>query len=130
MDRWRHFPVILFMAVLFVSGFSASAQIDTTKKLSIDSILLREKGIIGRLAQSLLTDTIAENNLVLLRTDKPFQRYQGRIIRNIKIQTVEFGRSIADTTWRLNNKLKKAFQYVSPADKRFSDQPKFILFQT
>lgn len=107
MDRWRHFPVILFMAVLFVSGFSASAQIDTTKKLSIDSILLREKGIIGRLAQSLLTDTIAENNLVLLRTDKPFQRYQGRIIRNIKIQTVEFGRSIADTTWRLNNKLKR-----------------------
>src|SRR5688500_11732919 len=85
----RYIFSLFVLSVSLAQCLSTSAQTDTTKKLSIDSIILRQKGIIRRLGQNLLTDTIVENNLVLLRTDKPFQRYQGRIIRHIVVQTLK-----------------------------------------
>lgn len=105
MHGWNYFRILFFLAVLIMASFSIAAQIDTSKKkLSIDSVILRQKGIIGRLAQNLLTDTSAENMQGLLRTDKPFQRYKDRIIRDIKIQAVEF--EITDTSKKFTNKLK------------------------
>ena len=107
MHRWRHIRTFFLLAVLLVLSISIYAQIDTSKKLSIDSVILRQKGIIGQLAQNLLADTVVENLRDLLRTDKPFQRYKGRIIRHINIQTLEFGVTVADTTKRSKNKLKR-----------------------
>ena len=95
------------LLVLLIISFSISAQIDTTHKLSIDSIILRQKGIIGKLAQNLLTDTVVEDILVLIRTDKPFQRYKGRVIRDIIIQNLEFGGVNADTSKNIKNKLRR-----------------------
>lgn len=41
----------------------------------------------------------------MLRNDAPFQKYSGRIIRDIYIQTLEFGISIKDTSHSFKNKL-------------------------
>lgn len=96
---------ILFLAVLLIVGLSSFAQTDTSKRKSIDSIILRQKGIIGQLAQNLLTDTSIEHAQGLLRTDQPFQRYNGRIIRTIRVRVFEF--EITDTSQRFSNKLKR-----------------------
>lgn len=105
MIRLVHFRILFFAAVLLIVGSPASAQVDTTRKVSIDSIILRQKGIIGQLAQNLLTDTSTEHMKGLQRTDQPFQRYNGRIIRSIRVQTFEF--EITDTSKRFSNKLKR-----------------------
>ena len=107
MQGAKLFRTLFTLAVLLIVRFSISAQIDTTKKLSIDSIILRQKGIIGKLGQNLLADTVLENMQVLLRTDQPFQRYKGRIIRNIKIQNLEFGGVNTDTAKSIKNKLRR-----------------------
>jgi hypothetical protein len=86
--------------------FSASAQTDTSRNLSIEEIISRQKGIIRNIAQTLLTDTSMTNEQGLLRTDKKFQRYTGKIIRDIKIQTSEFEFAAADTTHKLKNMLR------------------------
>lgn len=108
MHRWKYFGILFFSAVLLIVSLSVSAQTDSSKAKSIDSIILRQKGIIGRLAQNLLTNDTVIESTSLLRTDIPFQRYNGRIIRKIKIQPLKFGTSIVDTTKRLTNKLTRA----------------------
>lgn len=107
MQRFRSFYHFFFLAVVFYPGMSLYAQIDTGKKLSLDSIILRQKGIIGKLAQNLLSDSATENVRVLLRTDKPFQRYKGRIIRNINIDVLEFGSTKPDSTKKIKRRLRK-----------------------
>src|ERR1700754_3339967 len=100
MIRLVHFRILLFLAVLLIEGSPILAQVDTTRKVSIDSIILRQKGIIGQLAQNLLTDTSTEHIQGLQRTDQPFQRYNGKIIRSIRVQTFEF--EITDTSKRFS----------------------------
>ncbi|MGK2862840.1 MAG: hypothetical protein ACSLE0_12975 [Chitinophagaceae bacterium] len=107
MQGIRPFCHFFLLVVLFVPGTSLHAQIDTGKKLSIDSIILRQKGIIRRLAQNLLSDSATESVRVLLRNDKPFQRYEGRIIRTINIDALEFGPSKKDTANKIKNRLRK-----------------------
>ena len=96
---------ILLVVILMITCFSAFAQVDSSRKRSLDSIILRQKGIIGKLAHNLLRDTMVETMQGLLRTDQPFQRYSGRVIRDIRIQTKEF--EIVDSSARFNNKLKR-----------------------
>lgn len=106
MRRRKYFFNLLNLAVFLMISFSIKAQADTTKKkISIDSIILRQKGIIGKLAQNLLTDTATGDMPGLQRTDQPFNQYKDRIIRNIRIEVTEFG--ITDTSRRFNNKLKR-----------------------
>jgi hypothetical protein len=104
---WRRkYFILLILAGFLMKSFSIKAQVDTTrKKLSIDSIILRQKGIIGKLVQNLLTDTATGDMTGLQRTDEPFNKYKDRIIRNINIQVTEF--EITDTAKRFNNKLKR-----------------------
>ena len=90
--------------VLFIS-FVSFSQSDTAKHHSLDSMIRRQKGIIGQLAKNLLTDTF-EIDPDLLRNDKPFQRYKDRVIRQIRIQVLPFGVPIADTTKRTEKTLK------------------------
>lgn len=99
---------VLVLAML-VAQFSSQAQTDTTQRRGVDSFLLRQKGLLGDLAKNLVADT-SETSLVnadLQRNDKPFQRFRGRIIRNIRIQSLDFGVSLRDTTRGLNNRLTR-----------------------
>ncbi|HEY0668611.1 MAG TPA: hypothetical protein VGD22_10570 [Sphingobacteriaceae bacterium] len=99
MGRWKY--VILFL--LICVGSMVFAQPNTENKTTVSSFLLRQKGIFNKVAKQLLSDT-SENN-VLLRNDELFQKYSGKIIRDITIQTIDFGVSITDTSKYLKSKL-------------------------
>ncbi len=106
-----------FLLVIFsVTCFSSFGQVDTVTKKSIDSIILRQRGIIGKLAQNLLVDTAVEDQ-GLLRNDRPFQRYKGRIIRDIKIEAHEF--DIIDSSRGINNKLKRLSNHLHRKTRDF-----------
>ena len=92
------------VVVLFIS-IPSFGQSDSTKPPSLDSLIRRQKGIIGQLAKNLLTDTF-EIDPGLLRNDIPFQRYKDRVIRHIRIQVLRFGVPIADTTKRTDKDLR------------------------
>lgn len=96
---------ILLLVASLMTCLCCFSQVDSSKKRSIDSIILRQKGIIGQLAQNLLVDTAVIDVQGLLRTDQPFQPYKGHIIRNIEIETHEF--DIIDSSKRLDNSLKR-----------------------
>jgi outer membrane protein assembly factor BamA len=68
-------------------------------------ILLKRKGWIGKLARSITTDTVRDDNLV--RLDYLYRHYRGRVIRNIEIRRVDFGVPINDTSQRFKNKLTR-----------------------
>jgi hypothetical protein len=110
----------LAVIVFLLAGHCLFAQDDSThkkegvdstrKKEGLDSFLLKQKGLIGTLAGNLFKDTVAEDinaNKELQRNDIPFQRYRGRIIRNIYIGALDFGVSIKDTSKKLNNSLTR-----------------------
>jgi hypothetical protein len=92
--------------IFFIRPFSVAAQKDTVHKATLDSFLMRQKGLLGDLAQVLLTDK-NDNETGLQRNDKPYQLYKGRIIRKIIILPLKFGVSIGDTSKRINNRLTK-----------------------
>ncbi|MEP7374015.1 MAG: hypothetical protein ABI675_11535 [Chitinophagaceae bacterium] len=106
MYQWKYRPLII-SAVFFAISLRVVAQNENEKKESLDSMLLRQKGIIGQLAKNLVTDTLKETNSSLQRNDLPFQKYSGKVIRNITIQTLEFGVPITDTSQRTTVKLKR-----------------------
>lgn len=81
------------------------AQEDSVKRKSLDSFFLKQKGILGQLAQSIFVDTAQEETKKVQRIDQLYQRYNGRYIRQIIIQTLPFGVSIGDTTKKINNML-------------------------
>jgi hypothetical protein len=81
------------------------AQEDSAKSKSLDSILLRQKGILRQLAQSILVDTTQEESKKVQRIDELYKRYNDRVIRHILIQTLPFGVSIGDTSKKINNLL-------------------------
>lgn len=87
---------------LIVTGVTAEAQDDTLKKNRIDSLLFRQRGLLGMLAQNLLADTLETEDKDLQRVDVPFQKYEGRVIRSITVQSVEFGSQLNDTGKRIS----------------------------
>ncbi len=105
--RKKHLRFLLTAVLFFAGSILCCAQEDNAKRRSLDSILLRQRGIIGGLAKNLFTDTAKENGKELQRNDQPFQRYKDRIIRRINIQILEFGVSIADTSTRRIDKLRR-----------------------
>lgn len=69
--------------------------------------LLKSKGLLGRLAKSITTDT-ASHDANVQRIDKLYDKYKGRIIRHIEIRRVDFGVPINDTTRSFKNTLTRA----------------------
>ncbi len=65
--------------------------------------LLGKKGLLGRLAKSIVSDTSTPVNIV--RLDILYQSYKGRIIRNIEVRSVDFGVPINDTSKSFKNTL-------------------------
>jgi hypothetical protein len=82
-----------------------NAQKDSTENF-IDSLLLKQKGLLGKLAKNIMADkTIAPS--VPVRKDLNFARYRGKKIRSITIKRLDFGRAINDTSNGFSNRLTK-----------------------
>jgi hypothetical protein len=78
---------------------------DTVRHVTIDSFILKRKGLLGKLAKNLLTDTSAAATAGPVRNDLLFSIYEGRVIRSITVQGLDFGTAITDTTRRFRNAL-------------------------
>jgi hypothetical protein len=134
-QKLKYFPAIFLLFVLCTAAFSAIAQRDTGK-LSIEDIILRQKGIIRGIAQNLLADTSIPVEPGVSRTDKKFEGYDGKIIRYIIVQTSEFGFAVSDTTNKLKNTLRslsnafhhKTRDYVIRNNLFFSEHEKLLPF--
>jgi hypothetical protein len=108
--RWLVFAALLAVGPVFAQGNGA-------RQNYIDSILSNQKGILRQLARNLLTDTAQETNLQLQRNDVAFRPYQGRVIRSISIQSLDFGVSIPDTTRSFKDKLTHLADYFHDKTK-------------
>ena len=85
---------------------ATAQQPDTADVPQNDSFfLLRQKGWLGKLARSITTDTVKDENLV--RIDYLYRHYRGRIIRNIEVRRIDFGVPINDTSQSFKNKLTR-----------------------
>ncbi len=82
------------------------AQSDTIRENLLDTLLTKPKGFIGQLTHSLLTDT-GSGDANVQRNDQPFLKYENRIIRNVVIQSLEFGTLTKDTVRRLDKRLAR-----------------------
>lgn len=104
----KKFPVRnIFFTILLIAFQSLNAQSDTLRRNRLDSLLIKPKGFLGKLTQNLLTDTVSKDEQSLQRNDQPFIKYENRIIRNIVIQSLEFGTLTRDTVRRLDKRLAR-----------------------
>lgn len=87
------------------------AQKDSLRTSILDSFLLNQKGLVGQLTQSLLTDT-TDDLRGRKRNDEAYQMFRGRTIRHIIIKQLDFGVSIGDTNKVINNKLTRLAKYL------------------
>ena len=94
--------IVLLMACLQLPVY---AQQDTGKpKRTIVGYLKKQKGIFGKLAGNLVGDTAASDlESAPVRNDLSFEPYEGKIIRNIAIQRLDFGTLITDTAHNFKN---------------------------
>lgn len=95
--RPKHIAVP-FICTFLLFQFTLRAQTDSARN-TLDTLLSKQKGVLGKLAQSLLADTVETPK----RLDIPFQKYKNRVIRTISIKPLEFGVFIGDTSRRFNN---------------------------
>src|SRR6476659_10299466 len=89
----------------------ADAQGHKETENTLDS-LLSKKGVLGAIAQTLITDTTKEENKILERADLPFQKYSNKVIRNITIELIDLGIMIGDTSKKFNNTLTDIANFV------------------
>ena len=101
--------VILLMACL---QFHVHAQQDTTvypqdtskQKRTIVGFLKKQKGVFGKLASNLVGDTAASDlESAPVRNDLSFMQFEGKIVRNVAIQRLDFGTLITDTANNFKN---------------------------
>lgn len=100
---FRIFGTVLVIVCL---QLSVLAQQDTSShKKGIEAFLKRQKGIIGKLAGSVVGDTVHSDLQIAppLRNDLPYKPYESRAIRNIYIQRLDFGTLITDTGHNFKN---------------------------
>src|SRR5215218_974192 len=115
----RHIKGFVLAGTLLAGAMAVQAQTDTTRENKIDSLLLRQKGVLGTIAQTLMANNSDEKEKDLQRSDIPFQRYRNRVIRNITIQPVDFGFLIGDTTKRFSNSLTRVANGVHYTTRNF-----------
>lgn len=79
---------------------------DTARRASIDSFILRRKGLLGKLARNLLSNNPTGDVISgPIRNDLLFSIYSGRVIRSITIAGLDFGTLITDTSKTFKNRL-------------------------
>lgn len=97
---------------------TARAQ-DSSDDKGIDSFLLRQHGLTGRLARSIYRDT-GVGDATPVRNDLLFRRYQGRTIRLIEVYAVDFGTPISDTSQRHRSRLTRLADMVHRKSRGFA----------
>jgi hypothetical protein len=95
--------IIFFTSFWMTICVISSAQIDSTTT-RIDSFLLNQKGLLGKLAKNIVANRPIPLNAPI-RNDLLFIKFKGKIIRDIKIKRLEFGVPITDTSKRFKNTL-------------------------
>jgi hypothetical protein len=111
MHTKRTLKIVLTLLLIIGHCRLVWAQNDTLKGSKLDSFILNNKGVVGKLARNLLADT-SEGTGELQRNDRTFRRYRGRIIRSIIIKPLPFGVSIGDTTKIINNRLTRLANHL------------------
>jgi hypothetical protein len=99
---WQWMYPFLLVVMMVLHSITACAQNDSIPKMSIDSMLLKQKGMIGQLAKNLFRDTSTSRNGIQ-RTEEPFKKFEGKTVRHIILQPLVFGVSVKDTSRRLQN---------------------------
>jgi len=113
------------VALMACLQFPVHAQQDTTlhpedtarQKRTIVEYLKQRKGVFGKLASNLVGDTAASDlESAAERNDLSFMPYEGKIVRNVAIQRLDFGTQITDTAHNFKNtftNLANAFHHKS-----------------
>jgi hypothetical protein len=94
-----------FMLILCIPRAMAQLPDSADVPKNDSFFLLKKKGLLGKLARSITTDTVHDDNLV--RLDYLYRHYRGRVIRNIDIRRIDFGVPINDTSQSFKNKLTR-----------------------
>jgi hypothetical protein len=92
----KHREFLLLIFFLSIS-FASFAQKDTSKNYT-DSFLLSRKGWLGQLARGIMRDTATG---APVRNDLRFQKYKGRVIRNIIVGQMTFGEPLTDSSKKI-----------------------------
>ncbi|TMI78069.1 MAG: hypothetical protein E6H10_17845 [Bacteroidetes bacterium] len=77
-------------------------QVDSSSEHVLDSFLLRQKGLLGKLSRNLVANKPAAVTSPV-RNDLLFEKFKGKIIRRITIVRVDFGTPITDTSKHSKN---------------------------
>lgn len=100
----RYCAAVFLLSLFLIPSVARAQDEDSLDVPANDSFfLLRSKGLLGKLAKSIVTDTTPDNNLI--RIDRLYRHYRGRVIRNIEIRRVDFGVPINDTSKSFKNTL-------------------------
>lgn len=115
------FRIFLLMALIACLESPAFAQQDTSRrKRSIVGFLKKQKGFVGKLASNLVGDTAASDlEAVAQRNDLSFTGFEGKIIRNIEVQRLDFGTLITDTAHNFKNTFTKLANAVHHKSREF-----------
>ena len=88
----------LILVISFSSPIiSCLAQDDSLAANRIDSFLIHQKGLLGKLAHNIMNNQPTSVNAPV-RNDLLYMRYKGKFIRNIIIRQPNFGTPITDTS--------------------------------
>lgn len=93
---------ILFTYFLLSATLGFSQNDSSANK--IDSFLLHQKGLLGKISRNLVANQ-ALPSTTPIRNDLLFNKYRGKVIRNIIVVRLDFGTSLTDTAKRFNNTL-------------------------
>jgi len=114
--------IIAFCCLLIILHPDLQAQADSTRKgmIGLDSFFRRQKGLVGKLARNLVTDTNGTGDPnTPVRNDLVYSRYEGRIIRNVDIQRLDFGTPITDTARSMRNSLTKLANFFHHKSREY-----------
>lgn len=79
---------------------------DTARRAVLDSFILKQRGLLGKMARNLLSNNPTGDPVTgPIRNDLLFSIYNGRIIRSITVAGVDFGIAITDTSKSFKSRL-------------------------
>ncbi len=94
------------LLICFCQAVILSLAQNDSATIKVDSFLMGQKGLLGKLARNLMADKPVPLNAPV-RNDLLFIRYKGKVIRNITIRRLDFGTSIVDTSRTFKNTFTK-----------------------
>jgi hypothetical protein len=85
------------LVIYFCSVISPCLAQNDSATIRVDSFLMKQKGLLGKLARNIMADKPIPLNAPV-RNDLLFMKYKGKVIRNITIKRLDFGTPITDTS--------------------------------